>query len=109
LRAGDLPLFASLMRESGASSELLLENIWPGDRGQERGVAFALAASRRLLAGSDGAWRVHGGGFAGTIQALVPDERADEYMETMNRFLSDAHACRGVNIRPVGGVALGEV
>jgi len=106
LKAGNIREFASLMRESGASSELLLQNIYPGDRGQERGVALALAASQKLLEKSAGAWRVHGGGFAGTIQALVPEALADEYMETMNAWMNDAHACRPVSIRPVGGYAL---
>jgi galactokinase len=106
LRAGDLQTFAALMRESGASSELMLQNIWPGDQGQERSVALALGLSARLLAGKGGAWRVHGGGFAGTIQALVPESAAGEYMETMNRLMNSAAACRGVGIRPVGGYAI---
>ena len=106
LRAGDMTAFVSLMRESGASSELMLQNIWPGDQGQERSVALALALSARILAGKGGAWRVHGGGFAGTIQALVPQNLAAEYMETMNGFMNNPTACRGIGIRPVGGYAL---
>lgn len=106
LKAGNIKELVSLMRESGASSELLLQNIWPGDHGQERSVALALAASQRLLAKSGGAWRVHGGGFAGTIQALVPEALADEYMETMNAWMDDACACRPVSVRPVGGYVI---
>ncbi len=106
LKRGDMKEFASLMRASGASSELMLENIWPGDSGQERSVAFALAASGRVLEKTGGAWRVHGGGFAGTMQALVPEGAAEEYMATMNRLLGDLRACLRLGIRPVGGYAL---
>lgn len=106
LKNGDMAHFAALMRESGASSELLLQNIYPGDQGQERSVAFALAVSKRLLENVGGAWRVHGGGFAGTIQALVPNAFAEEYRKTMNRLMNNEAACRRVNIRPAGGYAL---
>lgn len=106
LRSGDFGRFASLMRESGASSELMLQNIWPCDHGEERSLAFALAASARLLAGKGGAWRVHGGGFAGTVLALVPNSEEGEYRNTMNRLMGSAAACRALGIRPVGGYAM---
>lgn len=107
LRQGDLPRFAALMRASGASSEGLLQNIYPANGAGERGVALALALSARLLEGTGGAWRVHGGGFAGTVQALVPAHAAKDYQNAMNRLLSDGAACRGVAIRPVGGYLIG--
>lgn len=109
LQKGDLPRFASLMRASGASSEALLQNIYPANSATERGVALALALSARLLEGTGGAWRVHGGGFAGTVQALVPEHAAKDYQHTMNRLLNDDAACRGVAIRPVGGYVLGGI
>ncbi len=107
LRAGDMPAFAALMRASGASSELLLQNIWPADDGRERGVALALALSRRLLDQQGGAWRVHGGGFAGTVQALVPEAGAEAYRRAMDELLGLAGACRAVFIRPAGGYVIG--
>ncbi len=106
LRRGDIAGFAALMGESGDSSELLLQNIFPSCDINERGVAMALALSRRLLAGTGGAWRVHGGGFAGSIQALVPNERKTEYMRAMDAAMLKRGACMEVHIRPRGAVAL---
>lgn len=106
LRAGDVARFAVLMTESGASSELLLQNIWPSRDPSQRSVALALALSQRLLAGTGGAWRVHGGGFAGTVQALVPNGVKREYMRAMDEAMGRKGACRELSIRPVGGAVL---
>ncbi len=103
LRARDVEQYKTVMRTSGISSMELLQNIWPGNAA-ERSVALALALCARAL-GETGAWRIHGGGFAGTIQALVPQPLCEGYERTM-REVFGAHACQKLNIRPVGGYEL---
>ena len=83
---------------------MLLQNVCPTDA-SERGLALALALSERMLAGK-GAWRVHGGGFAGTILALVPQEMLGSYQEQMECVFG-AGCCYRFAVRPVGGVKLG--
>ncbi len=72
LAAGDMARFLKLVAESGVSSCRLLQNCYSTSRPTEQPVPLALALTDRLL-GGDGACRVHGGGFAGTIQVFVPD------------------------------------
>ncbi|MEG0853611.1 MAG: galactokinase family protein, partial [Angelakisella sp.] len=72
LQNKDTERFLTLIRQSGESSEKLLQNIYPATGGEERSVSLALVLSQHLLH-QKGAWRVHGGGFAGTIQAFVPN------------------------------------
>ncbi len=103
LRAHDVERYKAAMHASGSSSMELLQNVWPGDAG-ERSVALALAMSARILKGQ-GAWRIHGGGFAGTIQALVPQPLCQKYEQTM-RGIFGQNACQKLNIRPVGGYEL---
>ena len=69
------------MQKSGESSYQKLQNIYP-ENPNERGLALALALCERELMGCGG-WRVHGGGFAGTVQALVPKEREESFRQTM--------------------------
>ena len=104
LKNKDIERFRDLMNESGRSSFMLLQNVCPTDA-SERGLALALALSERMLAGK-GAWRVHGGGFAGTILALVPQEMLGSYQEQMERVFG-AGCCYRFAVRPVGGVKLG--
>ena len=100
LGQGDFERFFAIIRQSGDSSWKYLQNIHaPGSRTQE--LALALAVSEKILAGR-GACRVHGGGFAGTIQAFVPDELVPLYKEEMERIFKK-DACRVLKIRPVGG------
>ena len=103
LEAGDFRAFLSLIRESGRSSWELLQNIHP-DGAREQGVALALAVSERILAGQ-GAFRVHGGGFAGTIQAFVPAALTDAYRQELDRVFGPG-ACHVLHIRstPCGRV-----
>ncbi len=103
LKEKDMPRFAALMNESGTSSFEYLQNVCANDP-KERSVALALALSERLLRG-DGAWRVHGGGFAGTIQALVPNEKVEGYILEMERVFGKG-CCYRLSVRPVGGVRL---
>ena len=104
LKQKDMDTFRSLMNESGRSSFMLLQNVCPTDA-SERGLALALALSERMLAGK-GAWRVHGGGFAGTILALVPLELLPAYQAQMERVFGQG-CCYRFAVRPVGGIKIG--
>ena len=93
--------YLSVMIESGRSSFMLLQNIYPISSLTERGNALALAMSEKLLKGK-GAWRIHGGGFAGTIQALVPRDYTEAYQKNMEGLFGAGSVCR-LTIRPCGG------
>lgn len=106
LKNKDIETFRQLINDSGKSSFMLLQNVCPTDS-SERGLALALALSERMLAGK-GAWRVHGGGFAGTILALVPLETMPAYQAEMERVFGQG-CCYRFAVRPVGGVKIGSV
>ena len=102
LKSGDIKEFLRLVNESGQSSERLLQNIYSVKNPVNQEVGMGLAISRRVLAGL-GACRVHGGGFAGTIQAFVPKAKAAEYKSALERMFGE-ESCRLMRIRPVGGI-----
>lgn len=104
LRAGDFTLFLTLVRESGQSSFQYLQNVIPAGSREHQDMAVALALAERLL-GARGAYRVHGGGFAGTIQAFVPDDRLDTFREKIEAVLGTG-SCHVLAIRPEGGTQL---
>jgi galactokinase len=104
LKMRDIETFRRLMNESGHSSFTLLQNVCPTDA-SERGLALALALSERMLTGK-GAWRVHGGGFAGTILALVPLGDMADYQVQMEKVFGSG-CCYRFAVRPVGGVKIG--
>lgn len=104
LETGDFETFKSLVIESGRSSFLYLQNVYTCKNPSEQGLSLGLAMSERLLAGR-GAWRVHGGGFAGTIQCFVPDDLLETYRKTMENVFGDG-SCYILSIRPVGGVRI---
>lgn len=106
VEAGDVEACKAIMLASGASSMNRLQNIYPAPQADERSVALALALSEEILAGR-GAWRIQGGGFAGTIQALVPHELCAAYEEGM-RAAFGPDCCSRLHIRPVGGYLLKE-
>jgi len=103
LRSDNFELFKKLIIESGRSSFMYLQNIYSIKNAREQGVSLALAISERLL-GSAGAWRVHGGGFAGTIQAFVPSEKLKEYVKEMNEIFGEK-ACYLLMVRQAGAYA----
>jgi galactokinase len=105
LEKGDIDRFLELVSESGRSSWMYLQNIVPTGANEHQEMAVALALCDELLQGA-GAFRVHGGGFAGTCQAFVPKERIEEFTENMNQLLG-AGSCHVLNIRPVGGTVVG--
>lgn len=102
LRAGDTELFLKLVQESGDSSEALLQNLYSVSAPTEQAIPLGVAVSKRILDGK-GAVRVHGGGFAGTIQAFVPLSTAEAYVAEMEKVFGDG-ACYVFRIRPVGGM-----
>ena len=104
LEAGDFDTFLSVVTESGLSSWRLLQNVIPAGRTVRQEVAFALVVAEKLLNGR-GACRVHGGGFAGTIQAFVPNDLLEEFRNGMEAVLGEGK-CFVLSIRPQGGVEM---
>lgn len=104
LEAGEFQNFLRLVNESGRSSFMYLQNVYSVRAPQEQGIPLALAVSERVL-GGQGACRVHGGGFAGTIQAFVPEDLTEAYINEIEAVFGD-NACHVLRIRPVGGYAL---
>lgn len=101
LKEGDFEQFLSLVNASGRSSTALLQNTWSAADPKQQAVPLALAEGERLLNGA-GAVRVHGGGFAGTIQAFVPNEKLAEFKAGMETLLGPGK-CHILRIRPQGG------
>lgn len=104
LERRDRDAFLQLVKESGRSSWELLQNITPAGAVEAQDMAIALEAAEIALNGK-GACRVHGGGFAGTIQAFVPTESVSEFCERMELMLKKG-CCHVLNIRPTGGIVL---
>lgn len=103
LENGNFSEFLRLVVASGESSFTCLQNVFSTANPHEQGLPLALAVSRRVLAGTGGAWRVHGGGFAGTIQAFVPDSALGAYRAALEAVFGNG-ACHVLSIRPAGGV-----
>ena len=102
LEQGDFDGFLKLIKESGYSSYMYLQNVIPAGYKEHQDVALALAMCEHYLQGK-GAYRVHGGGFAGTVQAFVPFEILDDFCAGIDGVLG-AGACHVLSIRPQGGV-----
>jgi len=104
LERGDLAGFFDLYRRSADSSANLLQNLYSAKKPLEQGIPLALAVSRALL-GENANTRVHGGGFAGTIQAFVPLDKTDAYRQKMDDLFGEG-SCYVLRIRPVGGIMI---
>ena len=104
LEKGDFQGFLSLIRESGFSSWMYLQNVIPAGYVRQQPVAVALGLCEHYLRGK-GAYRVHGGGFAGTVQAFVPFELLDSFRAGIDAALGEG-ACHVLSIRPQGGVEM---
>ena len=102
IRKGDLDTFFAAVTRSGDSSWKLLQNVYA--RANQEQMAMGIELSRRFLKG-EGAQRVHGGGFAGTIQAYVPMERLDAYVEMIDGVFGKG-SCTPLMIRPEGAVMM---
>ena len=89
LKKGDAKSYLRLMDASGRSSAEVLQNVYASSSPESQPIPLALALSRRVL-GSEGAARVHGGGFAGTVQLLSPAERIPALRETLEPVFGPA-------------------
>ena len=101
LKAGDFDSFRKMIRASGLSSLQRLQNVFATVSPEEQGITLALSLTERIL-GKDGEFRVHGGGFAGTIEAFVPQERLEEYRTGMEKVFGEG-SCHVLSIRQAGG------
>ncbi len=104
LRNNDFAGFLNVIQRSGDSSSKLLQNIYSPKDVHTQNVTVALAASEHIL-GANGVCRVHGGGFAGTIQAFVKNEATAEYKTFMESIFGEG-ACHVLKVRPYGGMKL---
>lgn len=102
LKQNDFGEFLQLVRKSGESSWMYLQNVIPAGSKEHQEMAIALALCAKLLDG-EGAYRVHGGGFAGTIQAFVPNGKARQFVQGMEAVLGEG-SCHCLKIRTEGGV-----
>ena len=101
LCAGDLAAFFSCIRASGHSSFEYLQNVYTVKAVDEQGLSLALALTDGFMQTHEGAFRVHGGGFAGTILAFVKEEDVDAYARQMDAVLGEGATMR-LRVRPVG-------
>ena len=104
LRSGNFDAFLQLVKQSGYSSFMYLQNVIPAGYVKHQDMAVALGLCEHFLNGK-GAYRVHGGGFAGTVQAFVPFEILDVFKAGMDAALGEG-ACHILSIRPQGGVEM---
>ena len=102
LKENDIHSFLELIKESGRSSWMYLQNITPRGAAEHQEVALALALCDRFLDGR-GAFRVHGGVFAGTVQAFVPLDMLDHFKKCMEKILGE-NSCHILHIRAEGGI-----
>lgn len=101
LESGDFEGFKEIIIASGRSSFMLNQNVYTPKTPTEQKLSLALAISKEILEGK-GAWRVHGGGFAGTIQAFVPNDLLETYKTAIEGVFGEG-SCHVLIIRPVGG------
>ena len=105
LTAGDLDKFFENVIASGRSSFCYLQNVYTSKNLTEQGLSLALCLAERVLGDKKAAWRVHGGGFAGTIQAFVPTDDVEIFRATMDAAFGEGR-CMVLRIRPVGAVKI---
>ncbi len=103
LKENDVESFLEFVIKSGNSSFKFLQNVYTTKNVSEQGLSLALAITENILCDTGAAWRVHGGGFAGTIQAFVPFEQVSAYKEEIDAALGDG-ACHILRIRPYGAI-----
>jgi galactokinase len=100
---GDLDAFFAEVLSSGKSSFCYLQNVYTTKNLTEQGLSLALCLAENYLSGKRAAWRVHGGGFAGTTQCFIPTELVEGYRALMDGIFGEG-ACIVLRIRPVGAV-----
>ena len=102
LKNGDFEEFKRLITASGNSSFKFLQNVYPASDVDHQGLSVGLGVSEKIL-GNKGAVRVHGGGFAGTIQAFVPNDMVEQYKEAMDGLFGEG-SCHVLKVRKYGGM-----
>ncbi len=105
LKAGNIDAFLAGVIASGDSSYKYLQNVYTVKNVGEQGLSLALAIAEGLLAGRGCAYRVHGGGFAGTTQAFVRRELAEDYKAVTDSVFGEG-ACMTLSIRPLGAIRI---
>ena len=103
MKKGDLPAFLSGIRASGESSFKYLQNVFSSVCPKEQGETLALYVAEKALNSypEPGACRVHGGGFAGTMQAFVPAKYTGEFRKAVDAVMGKG-ACMVMHVRPIG-------
>lgn len=104
LEQGKFTRFLDLVNESGRSSWMLLQNCYTTRQPAQQGISLGLALSEQKLR-SRGAWRVHGGGFAGTIQVFLPSDQVADYVAAMDAVFGKG-ACHPVLVRQAGAARI---
>ena len=104
LKDNDFERFLDIVKKSGQSSYMYLQNIYAAKSPTQQAVSLVLALCDEIL-GENGAYRVHGGGFAGTVQAFVPNEMVDEFKAKIEAVFGEG-MCHILSIRPVGGTEI---
>ncbi len=104
VKRNDFKEFCRLNRESGQSSYMYLQNVYASSMPKAQAVSLTIALCDEIL-GDRGSFRVHGGGFAGTVQAFVPNDMVDEFKTKIEAVLGEG-MCHILSIRPVGGYRL---
>ena len=104
LKKADFETFFKEVNASGESSYKYLQNLYSNSNVSEQGLCVAIALTKQFL-GDKGACRVHGGGFAGTIQCYIPNDRLNDYQEMIEDVFGK-NSCVPLKIRPVGGYEL---
>lgn len=107
LQNEDMDTFLKTVKASGASSFQFLQNVYTNNDVQHQNVSIALAMSEAALDGGAGVCRVHGGGFAGTIQAFVKNDHVEQYCKVMDGVFGKG-ACHVLKIRKYGGMRVVE-
>ncbi len=105
IESGEIDKFLAVINESGTSSFKYLQNVYTNINVKEQGLSLALSITDGFLSGKAAACRVHGGGFAGTIQVFLPKTELKAYCELMDRVFGKGSAMP-LNIRPVGATRL---
>ena len=101
LQNDDFEGFLEVIKESGRSSYMYLQNVYASSQPTKQAVSLTIALCEKIL-GNRGGFRVHGGGFAGTVQAFVPFDMLDEFKTKIEAVLGEG-MCHVLSVRPVGG------
>ncbi len=105
LRRGDVDAFLDDVLKSGDSSYKYLQNVYAPENPAEQGLSLALACAEGFLSGKRAAWRVHGGGFAGTVQVFLPTPNAEEFKEKVNALFGK-RAAMLLTVRSAGAIKI---